>query len=126
MNLILDSGALIAMERGDRAMWRRFALSIEAGIPPLTHGGVVAQVWRGAGPRSALLSRALASTDVIPLTDNIGRRAGELLARARRADVVDAALVILARDDDAIATSDADDLLPLTRAAGRYVELIEV
>ncbi len=123
MRLILDSGALIALERGDRAMWERLKLSLVDGVPPVTHGGVVGQVWRGSGPRSARLSRALAAADVRPLTDELGRDAGELLARARRADVIDAALVLLAHHGDTIATSDPDDLVPLARAAGRYTSI---
>jgi hypothetical protein len=38
--------------------------------------------------------------------------------------VIDAALVLLARDDDHIITSDPDDLEPLARAAGHHVEIV--
>ena len=61
-----------------------------------------------------------------PLGEDLGKRAGELLARAKKSDVIDAALVLLASDGDAIVTSDAGDLETLARAAGRLVELIEV
>jgi hypothetical protein len=126
MSLILDAGAFIAIDRNDRAMWRRLKAALEAGNVPVTHGGVVGQAWRGHGPRSALLSLVLASVEVRPLDEELGKAAGELLARSRKSDVVDAALVLLATDGDTIATSDAKDLLPLARAAGHVVDLVEV
>jgi hypothetical protein len=126
MRLILDSGALIALERNDRAMWRRLKLAVIAEQVPLSHGGVVGQAWRGRGPRQALLAKALDGVEVRPLDRALGRAAGELLALTRRSDVVDAALVLLAEDGDQIVTSDPDDIGPLARAARRHIELIAV
>ncbi len=126
MTLILDSGALIALERNDRAMWRRLKAAQLVGHVPVAHGGVIGQAWRGRGPRQTLLVRALASVDVRPLDEALGRAAGELLGVTRRRDVIDAALVLLAQDGDHILTSDPDDLAPLARAAGRHVEIIRV
>jgi predicted nucleic acid-binding protein len=124
MTLVLDSGALIALEKNDRAMWRRLKAAQLAGHIPVCHGGIVGQAWRGRGPREALLVKALAAIDVRPLDEPLGRAAGELLAAAKRRDVIDAALVLLARDGDHIITSDPDDLEPLARAADRHVEII--
>jgi hypothetical protein len=124
MILVLDSGALIALERNDRAMWRRLKAAHRAGQIPRSHGGVVGQVWRGRGPRQAQLARALAAIDVRPLDDALGRAAGELLSVAKQHDVIDAALVLLATDGDEIVTSDLDDLEPLALASGRHVDLI--
>ena len=126
MSLVLDAGALIAIDRNDRAMWRRLKSALEAGDVPVTHGGIVGQAWRGNGPRSALIALALASLDVRPLDENLGKRAGELLGRAKKTDVIDAALVLLAGDGDIIATSDRADIQPLARAAGHVVELVAV
>ena len=126
MTLILDSGALIALERGDRAMWRRLkAAQIEASVP-VSHGGIVGQVWRAAGPRQALLAKALDGIEIRPLDGWLGRAAGELLARAGTSDVIDAALVLLASDGDDIATADPDDIEPLAAILGRHVELLRV
>ena len=125
VTLILDSGALIALERNDRAMWRRLKSAMLAESIPVTHGGVVAQVWRGTGPRQALLAEALAGVDVRPLNDRLGRAAGELLSRSRTSDAIDAALVLLAADGDHIVTSDVGDLEPLAALAGRHVELVQ-
>jgi hypothetical protein len=126
MTLVLDTGALIALERNDRAMWRRLKFSLLASDVPVTHGGVVGQAWRGHGPRSALLARALDGIDVRPLDEDLGKRAGELLAKSRMNDVIDAALALLASDGDVVLTSDSRDIAPLARAAGRLVDLIEV
>jgi hypothetical protein len=125
MTFILDSGALTALERNDRAMWRRLKSAFLASEIPITHGGVLGQAWRGHGPRSALLAKAVAGIDVRPLGEDLGKRAGELLARVKKSDVIDAALVLLASDGDAIVTSDAGDIETLARAAGRLIDLIE-
>jgi hypothetical protein len=123
VTLVLDSGALIAFDKNDRAMWRRLKSAQLAGKVPVSHGGVVGQVWRG-GARQALLSSALGGVDVRPLDEALGRAAGELLALARRRDVVDAALVLLSTDGDHIVTADPDDIEPLARASGRHIEVI--
>ena len=124
--MVLDSGALIALERNDRAMWRRLKTALLAERIPVTHGGIVGQAWRGAGPRQARLATALGGMDVRPLDDRLGRAAGELLARAGTSDVIDAALVLLAVDGDEIVTSDAADLKPLAAFTGQHVELVHV
>jgi hypothetical protein len=124
MTLVLDAGALIALQRNDRPMWRRLKAALQQEAVPVTHGGIVGQVWRGRGPRDALLVKALAGIDVRPVDDELGRRAGELLATARRRDVIDAALVVLAHEGDHIVTSDPGDLEPLARATGRHVEIV--
>src|SRR5438128_527503 len=115
MRLVLDAGALIALERNDRAMWRRLKSALHLNEIPVTHGGVIGQAWRGRGSRSALLSLALASVDVRSVDEDLGKRSGELLARAKKNDVIDAALVLLSADGDVIATSDPGDLEPLAR-----------
>lgn len=124
MTLVLDSGALIALERNDRAMWRRLKAAQLAGIVPVTHGGVLGQAWRGRGPRQALLAKALAGIDVRALDARLGRLAGQLLSRSGTDDVIDAALVLLAADGDDIVTSDPEDMERLAALAGRHVELL--
>ena len=126
MTLVLDSGALIALERNDRAMWSRLKSALLSADVPVSHGGIIGQVWRGRGPRQTLLAKALAGIDVRPLDDVLGRATGELLAAARGQDVIDGALVLLARDGDYIVTSDPDDIEPLARASRRHIEIIHV
>jgi hypothetical protein len=125
VTLVLDAGALIALERNDRAMWRRLKAALLAASVPISHGGVVGQAWRGVGPRQALLAKALDGIDVRPLDLDLGRAAGELLRRSRTSDVVDAALVLLAEDGDDILTSDAQDLEALAVHRNRHIEILE-
>lgn len=126
MRLVLDSGALIALERNDRGMWRRLKGALLADQVPVSHGGVVGQVWRAGGPRQALLAKVLSGIEVRALDEALGRAAGGLLARAGLQDVIDAALVLMAEDGDAIVTSDANDIESLAALAGPHVELIHV
>lgn len=123
MTLVLDAGALIALDKNERPMWARLKAARAAGEIPVTHGGVVAQVWRG-GARQARLARTLAGIDVQPLDQPLGKATGELLAATGLSDVVDAAVVLLAHDGDDIITSDPDDLARLARSTGRHVELV--
>lgn len=125
MTLVLDAGALQAVERGDRDVVALIAAERRAGRVPVTHGGVVGQAWRG-GSHQALLARLLGGVEVVALDDRLGRRAGALLAIARASDVIDAAVVLLAADGDDILTSDPDDLTALAAAGDTHVELITV
>lgn len=91
----------------------------------LTHGGIVGQVWRN-GTRQARLAKLLSSVRVAALDEALGRRAGVLLAAAGTSDVVDAALVLLARGGDQIVTSDPHDLVRLASAARMDLEILVV
>lgn len=126
MKVILDAGPLLLVEQRDRAAWRRVTTTFRAGEPPLTHGGVIAQVWRGGHGHQAELARALRGVDVEPLDDELGRAAGILLARTGTSDAIDAAVVSLAEDGDRILTSDPDDIDRLVEAAGLDVEVVPV
>lgn len=126
MSVIVDAGALVALERGDRGIWEVLKDELAAGRPVVTHAGVIAEIWRGGSGRQARLARALEGIDVRPIDDDLGRRAGVLLGRAGTADVIDAALVLLAQDDDEILTGDAGDLRSLADATGRAIDLIEI
>lgn len=123
MTLVLDSGALIALNRNERRMWVRLKAAFTAGELPVTHAGVLAQVWRG-GARPARLAQALAGIDVQPLDESLGKATGELLGATGFSDVVDAAVVLLSNDGDEIVTSDPGDLALLARSTGRHIEVV--
>lgn len=126
MTLVLDAGAFLAVERGDRdviALIKRERLHERA---PLSHGGVVAQIWRSGSGRQAEVARVLKGVDVKPLDEPLGKRAGALLGTTRGDDAIDAAVVCLATDGDDILTSDPADLKTLAEAAGLHVDLIPV
>jgi hypothetical protein len=126
VTLILDAGAFIAAERGDRDVMALVKAERLAGRPPRSHGGVVAQVWRGGTGRQVLLARLLAGVDVSPLDDQLGRAAGSLLGMSGTSDAIDAAVVAMSRDGDLVLTSDPHDLVDLARVAGTHLEIIAV
>ena len=95
----LDTGALIALERGDR---RITVLLDELPLDSEIHivAGVVAQAWRG-GARQARLARLLSEHRVVvpPLDDVTARAVGEVCARTGHPDVVDVHVVLNAREN---------------------------
>jgi hypothetical protein len=126
MTLVLDSGALIAIERLDRSVVALIKRERRADRAPLTHAGVIGQVWRGGGGRQGNLARLLPGVEVVPLDDALSRRAGVLIGKTKTTDVVDAAVALLAKDGDEILTSDPDELLPLVEATDQHVDIVEV
>jgi hypothetical protein len=82
-----------------------------------TSAPVIGQVWRD-GRKQALLARLIAATDAHAPDEAAARRAGELLAKAKTNDVVDALLALRARDGDTVLTSDPGDIRRLLAAAG--------
>lgn len=110
--ITLDTGALLALERGDvrvRALLRR---ATDNGIGLAVPAGVVAQAWRG-GPRQARVARLLGdpSVQVPVLDDPTARAVGLLCRRTGHPDIVDVHVALHARErDQAVVTSDPDDL----------------
>ena len=124
--LVLDAGALIALERRQRSMWRRLSRALAEGTGVVTHAGILGQVWRKP-ERQAMLARALPSIDVQSLTPELARQAGELLAASGTADVLDGALALLCRPGDIVLTSDPEDLsLLVTERGVRGVDVVRV
>jgi hypothetical protein len=124
--LVLDAGALLAVERANREVIALIKRERLAGRSPITHGGVVGQVWRGGAGKQALLAKLLPGLEVVALDERLGRRAGVLLGQTKTNDVVDAALALLASDGDELLTSDPLDLRRLVKAVGVQVDLIKV
>jgi len=121
---VFDAGALIALERGDRAvvmlLKRLLVLRGQLVVP----AGVIGQIWRN-GARQARLARLLGSplSKVEPLDDHRARAAGQLCGIAGTGDVIDASVVLAARSHKfPIATSDPEDL----RRLDPNVRLFEV
>ncbi len=126
MSLVLDAGALLAVERGDRRISALLKGELADGRPPRTHGGVIGEVWRDGTGRQALLAKALHGVEIRAIDDALGRRAGVLLGRTGRSDVIDAAVVLIAEDGDEIFTADPTDLHDLASAAGKDIDLTRV
>lgn len=119
--LILDSGALVAVDCDDGAMIARLQAAQQQGLDLRSNAMVVAQVWRG---RQATLARLLQAVDVRPVDPADGRRAGELLGTAGTSDAIDAAVVLLAAPGDRILTGDPGDLARLALAAVSRVVIV--
>jgi hypothetical protein len=118
LSLVLDSGALIAFDRGDREVAALVEVTRRRRQPVLTSSGCVAQTWRGDGSRQALLARLLRGTHEYGLNPEASRPVGILCATVQSSDVVDAHVALLANDADTVLTSDVEDLRLLVRAAG--------
>ena len=115
--LTLDSGALIAVENGDKRVIATIDEAVRAGALLTVPTVVVAQVWRN-GSRSAIIARLLKQCDVEVLTEPLARRAGALMTRTGKRDAVDAIVVVSAvqRGDD-ILTSDPNDFAILANGS---------
>jgi predicted nucleic acid-binding protein len=110
--LVLDTGALIALERSSREVEVLLARAVERDVDIVVPVGVVGQAWRD-GARQARLARLLAAdgVEVVALDDSGARRAGQLCGAAGTADVIDASVVLLARErGGVVVTGDGDDL----------------
>ena len=106
--VVLDAGALIAIDRADRRVIRLLELAGGVHIP----AGALAQAWRNPA-RQVRLGRvvAAAGVDIHPLDALQARAAGQLCGATGSSDVVDASVVLVARTVDGVAvTSDSDDL----------------
>lgn len=115
--VVLDAGALIALDRGARPVWVLLETIRAARRPLITHAGIIAQVWRNPA-RQARLARVLQMLEVQVLDEPAARAAGVLLARAGTGDVHDAVLALVCRPRDTLVTSDHDDLRRLLAARG--------
>lgn len=115
--LILDAGALVAVDRDNRAMIARLRAAQQHGLELRTNAMVVAQVWRDRHGRQANLARLLKAVDIRAVSERDGREAGVLRAMAGTADAMDATVVLLAVPGDRILTSDPGDITLLAAAA---------
>lgn len=111
--LTLDSGALIALERGEEtvrellvaAKLRHHELALPA--------GALAQVWRASSRRHRLaVLLTSARLEVVPLDRDEALMIGAVCARSGATDVVDVSVAVCARRrGHVVVTSDPDDLL---------------
>jgi predicted nucleic acid-binding protein len=105
--LTFDTGALIALERGNKRM-RGVLLAaererIEATVP----AAVLIEWWRN-GPRQR---DVLASVRVEPTSERLAKLAGEAIAAVPGATAIDALVMAsAAQRGDVVYTSDFDDL----------------
>ncbi len=106
--VVLDAGALIAVDRADRRMIRLLELAQDIHVP----AGALAQAWRNPA-RQVRLVRVVSADGVVihPLDTAGARAAGQLCAAAAASDIVDASIVLVARLVNGVTVTGAyDDL----------------
>jgi hypothetical protein len=119
VSVTFDTGALIALERGDSRVIALLQLLVRRRGRVRVPAGVAGQAWRG-GARQAVLARFFSSPEVdVPGLDlAMARACGELCAATSSSDVIDASVVLVAREHhDTIVTSDVEDLRRLDPSA---------
>lgn len=125
MTLILDTGALVALDSDDRAMWVRLKGALLDADVPVTHAGALGHAWR-LGGNQRRLEMALAGVEIKALDETVARQASRFVTDAGEgSELLDAALVLLAGDDDEIMTSDPKRLTPIAQASGLHLELVQ-
>lgn len=121
--LTLDSGALIAYERGDARIREILTTAFARGIVPTIPSVAIAEVWRGDA-KDARVARLLKACDVEPLGERRARSAGALRRRVQGSGTIDACIALGASErGDAVATSDPDDMF---RLLGRGATILPV
>ncbi len=110
--ITLDAGALIALDRGDKRLIALLDRALAQRLKLRVPSGVVGQAWRD-GRIQVTLARFLriGEVEIVPLDEQLARACGELCGATGTADIIDASVVILARQrGDHIVTSDQRDL----------------
>jgi ABC-type phosphonate transport system ATPase subunit len=127
VSLLLDAGALIALERRPADIIARIddAALHDADIP-LIPATVLAQVWRSGSGRQARLAALLPDCQIDALDLRRAQEVGRVLARAGTHDVADAHVVVAAKPEHLIVTSDPIDIARLAKAAGVQVRIAAV
>jgi hypothetical protein len=125
VTLVLDAGALIAYEQGDRTVRAFLERAGRTGVDVRTTTGAVAQVWR-KGARQARLALLLQGLLEVELTRERARRIGTLLGNAGRRDVIDGSIIDAAADGDEILTTDPDDIMALAQHSSKSLIVTQV
>jgi predicted nucleic acid-binding protein len=110
---VYDSGALIAIEKGNATVLRRHETRLKELDQVIVPAPVAAQVVRD--PRlQARLMLGLRGCDVVPFTPDQVTPVGTLLAGAGTSDVIDGLVAVTAAQAEAaVVTTDAGDIAHL-------------
>ncbi len=128
--LVLDTGALIALDRGDRRVWSKLSVAFQESDTVQVPTGALAQARRG-GNRQARLANALKGVREVPLDSQAARQAGVLCGETNTVDVVDASVVVAAAGAERLGTvevftSDGGDLRRLLTALNSGARIVNV
>lgn len=123
--LTLDTGALIAAERGERRFWAFWKEALRREVEVTVPAPVLAQVWRGG--QQARLAMMLAGCRIEEMDGALAKQTGLLCGRSGATDVVDAFVVVSAgRRRDDILTSDPKDIRRLFSFERRVGAILDV
>ncbi|MDE0168694.1 MAG: PIN domain nuclease [bacterium] len=131
MTLVLDAGALIQVDRGNRTILSALDTAFDKGEVVDVPTGVIGQAWRNPD-RQAVLSRMLKRCNEVDLDGAIARACGQLCGRAATNDVIDASVALaVARarrsgKEVTLLTSDSDELGMLLSVLDARARIIEV
>lgn len=119
--LVLDAGALIALERNSRNLWALVDAAYDSGDRAQVPACALAQVWSGQ-PTQARLNQALKLCRTIPLDEELAHITGRLRLASGIDDIADASIAAAAAmatnlSNVVIATSDEADISRLVTAA---------
>jgi predicted nucleic acid-binding protein len=122
--LTLDTGALIALERGEKRMRTAVLRAEQLGMVITVPAVVIGEWWRGGTGRQRAI---LESVDVEPVSERLGKLAGEAIAALPGATVVDAIVMAsAAQRGDVVYTSDFEDLERLQAHFGGVHRILHV
>jgi predicted nucleic acid-binding protein len=126
LELVYDTGALVAAERNGRRMWALHARALQRGVRPVVPAGCVVEAWRGG--RQPSLARLLEGCEIEPLEFTNAMRSGALRrGAAERVGPIDATVAEAAvRRRAAVVTSDRRDIERLAESARRRLAVIDV
>lgn len=128
---VLDAGALIAVDRGDREVISMLKSAFQRGASVRVPAGVIAQAWRNPS-RQALLARTLKRCDEVPLDGAMARSVGQLCGWAGVSDVIDASVAIVVSNSDRLGgeivllTSDVADIRALLAEVSAGARIVKV
>ena len=131
MILVLDTGALIQVDRGNRHTLSAIDAALDRGERVLVPAGAIGQAWRNPS-RQVLLSRMLKRCAEVVLDGSEARASGQLCGKAGTADIIDASVAVAVaeanrRDDDVVLlTSDTRDLSVLLAALSIGARMVSV
>jgi predicted nucleic acid-binding protein len=109
--LTLDTGALIALERGDKRMRARLLAAEQDGERITVPAAVLSEWWQGDSDRQRAI---LVAVDVEPVAEEIGKLAGEAMTARPGANAIDALVMASAAlRGDVVYTSDFNELYRL-------------
>jgi predicted nucleic acid-binding protein len=124
-SVVLDAQGLVKLAAGDPAVRARTRVANELGRDLCMAASTLTEILRG-GPRDAAVHRVLRWVKVIPVNEELGRAAGELLGQTglsghqHALDALVAAVALAQQRPVVLLTSDPDDMSVLTEEPQRH------